>query len=120
MKKIFLSAFILFVVAANVNAQGCSDAGVCTIHSIKNNTVNRSENDNSVNEVVIGFNFGKGEKSVSYYTSEIEYTRSVSNHTSVTGKLEYRAIAGGLANTNGLGDLFLSVNHGFGNGKIWQ
>ncbi len=120
MTKVILSTLILLTVVTNVNAQGCSDAGVCTIHSIKNNTNKTNEKDNSRNEVVVGFNFGKGEKSVSYYTTEIEYTRNILKHTSVTGKIGYSVISGELANTNGFGDLFLSVNHEFDMEKNWQ
>ncbi len=120
MVKIFLSVIILSAVVINANAQGCSDAGVCTIHSIKNNTLKPGEKEDNRNEVVVGFNFGKGEKSVSYYTTEVEYTRSVSKHTSVTGKISYSFIFGELTNTNGFGDLFLSANHEFDTKKNWQ
>lgn len=120
MKKLFLLALIFFAVIKNTNAQGCSDAGVCTIHSIKNNTATERENDSAKNEFVIGFNFGKGEKSISYYTTEIEYTRSIFNHTSLTGKIGYAFISGELANTSGLTDLFLSVNHAFDTKSNWQ
>lgn len=120
MSKIFLFTLVLFIAALNADAQGCSDAGVCTIHSIKNNTMKADENDSSKNEVVVGFNFGKGERSISYYTSEVEYTRTIAKQISLTGKIEYTAINGELAHVNGAGDLFLSVNHSFDTKKKWQ
>ena len=120
MFKIFLLIPVLFAVVTNTYAQGCSDAGVCTIHSIKNNTIKPGERDDSKNEVVAGFNFGKGERSISYYILEVEYTRIVAKHTSLTGKIEYSAISGELANVSGWGDLFLSVNHSFDTKKKWQ
>ncbi|MEO8110037.1 MAG: hypothetical protein ABI594_08400 [Ginsengibacter sp.] len=120
MTKIYLSVIILLAAVINAKAQGCSDAGVCTIHSIKNNTIKQGEKEDKRNEGVVGFNFGKGEKSVSYCTTEIEYTRSVLKHTSVTGKIGYSFISGELANTNGFGDLFLSANHEFDTKKNWR
>jgi len=119
MKKLLLSTIILSAISIHIKAQGCSDAGFCTIHSIKNNTEKFGRNDKR-NEVVFGFNFGKGERSTSYYTPEVEYTRYITERTSVTGKIGYSFISGELANTNGLTDLFLSLNHLFDAKRKWQ
>jgi hypothetical protein len=120
MKKIILPAIVLFAVRSTANAQGCSDAGVCTIHSIKNSAEAHESKKGKKNDLSIGFGYGKGERSTNNYTGYLEYTRSLSQRTSVTGKLSYNAISGELANTNGLGDLFLSVNHAFDVKKKWQ
>ncbi len=119
MKKIVVPIVIIMAVAAKTNAQGCSDAGVCTIHSFKNNT-GKPDEDNKNNEVAIGFAFGKGERFTSNYTLYIEYTRNISANTSVTGKISYAAISGELATTSGFSDLFLSVNHSFARKGKWQ
>ena len=124
MKKlsIRISCFALFTILLinQAHAQGCSDAGVCTIHSIKNNTVVAGEKDNTNNDIVVGFAFGKGERNTSVYTPYVEYTRTITDKTSVTGKISYSAITGELANTSGLGDLFLSINHAIDSKKKWQ
>ena len=114
----FLSISVFSV--NNLAAQGCSDAGVCTIHSIKNNAEGHEAKKGKKNDLTIGFGYGKGERSTNNYTGYLEYTRSLSARTSVTGKLSYNAINGELAKTNGLGDLFLSVNHAFDIKKKWQ
>lgn len=120
MKRI-ISVFIAFCVATgSLQAQGCSDAGVCTIHSFKNNTQHPSDADKNKNEVVIGFSFGKGERSVSDYSQYLEYTRSITENTSVTGKIVFSEINGELANTGGPGDIFLSVNHAFDTKRKWR
>lgn len=118
--KLCASLFVSFFFAQQTTAQGCSDAGVCTIHSIKNNTENSGEADNTKNDLLIGFSFGKGERSISYYNPYIEYTRSLSDKTSVTGKVSFGTISGELANTYGLGDIFLSVNYAFDTKGKWQ
>ena len=124
MKKLFskISWFALFIMLLinRANAQGCSDAGVCTIHSFKNNTEKFDTVEKNNNEVTVGFAFGKGERSTSNYTQYLEYTRSLTDKTSVTGKIGFSEIRGELANTSGLGDLFLSVNHAFDTKHKWQ
>lgn len=120
MKKIFFFLVTVSVISAKSNAQGCSDAGVCTIHAIKNNTSLSGEKDDTNNDIAIGFAFGKGERSTSVYTPYIEYTRSITDQTSVTGKISFSAVSGELANTSGLGDLFVSVNHAIDSKKKWQ
>ena len=118
MKKIFIVAMFSFFIYGRLTAQGCSDAGVCTIHSIKNNTTTEQDKDN--NDLVIGFAYGKGERDVSNYTPYIEYTRSLSNRTSLTAKASFSWISGELASTSGLSDLFVSVNHAFDTKGKWQ
>lgn len=110
----------IFVLTTHSSAQGCSDAGVCTIHSIKNSAEAHESKEGTKNDLSIGFGYGIGERSTNNYTGYLEYTRSLSSKTSLTGKLSYNAITGELAKTNGLGDLFLSVNHAFDIKKKWQ
>lgn len=104
----------------NLFAQGCSDAGVCTLHSIKNNAEGHESKDGKKNDISLGYSFGVGERDINYQTLYAEYTRSINNRTSLTGKLGYSFISGELANTSGLTDLFLSVNHAFDTKAKWQ
>jgi hypothetical protein len=124
MNKLFQGTSFIFLITVfsltQVNAQGCSDAGVCTIHSIKNNAGGGAYKGGKNNDLRIGLGYGKGERSTNNYTGYLEYTRSLSSRTSLTGKLNYSAINGELANTNGLGDLFLTFNHVFDAKKKWQ
>lgn len=120
MKKAFLILLIVAVISMKSHGQGCSDAGFCSIHAIKNNTAASVEKDENNNDIAIGFSFGKGERNTSVYTPYIEYTRSINEKTSVTGKISFAAVTGELANTTGLGDFFLSVNHAIDHDKKWQ
>ncbi len=103
-----------------INAQGCSDAGVCSIHAVKNAAEAHEAKDGKNNDLSIGFGYGIGERSTNNYSGYLEYTRSLSARASITGKLSYNSISGELANTSGLGDLFLSFNHAIGIKKKWQ
>ena len=121
MKKVtFGFLFLLLLSVRNLNAQGCSDAGVCSIHSIKNNAEAHESKEGKKNDLSVGFGYGIGERSTDNYTWYAEYTRTITKRTSVTGKLSYAAISGELANTSGLGDLFLSVNHAFDIKSKWK
>lgn len=121
MKKVtFGFLFLLLLSVRNLNAQGCSDAGVCSIHSIKNNAEADESKEGKKNDLSVGFGYGIGERSTDNYTWYAEYTRTITKRTSVTGKLSYAAISGELANTSGLGDLFLSVNHAFDIKSKWK
>ena len=120
MQRIISIVFVVMMFVSRSNAQGCSDAGVCTLHSIKNNAEGHESRDGKNNDLSVGFAYGKGERSTNNYTGYVEYTRSINNRTSVTGKLGYSFINGELANTNGLTDLFISVNHSFDINKKWQ
>lgn len=120
MKKILFITFVLSFTYVSSRAQGCSDAGVCTLHSIKNNAEAHESKNGKKNDLTIGFGYGKGERSTDNYTGYLEYTRSLGRNTSLTGKLGYSFINGELANTSGLSDLFLSVNHAFGTKDKWK
>lgn len=112
MKKIFFLLFLVPVCSGKINAQGCSDAGVCTIHSIKNNTWGDGQEE-KVNTVVAGFAFGKGEDNISYYTPYLEYTRAFKTGTALTVKFNYVISDGRLATTSGISDVFITASQAF-------
>lgn len=112
MKKIILSFAIILVASSVARSQGCSDAGVCTIHSIKNNTIGDGQEEKA-NTLVAGFAFGKGEDNVSYYTPYLEYTRAFTSGTAVTAKINYNISNGRLARTAGIGDIFITASQSF-------
>ncbi|HEV8287205.1 MAG TPA: hypothetical protein VGQ09_23010 [Chitinophagaceae bacterium] len=116
--KSFLPISILLSFLTKTNAQGCSDAGICTLHSIKNNTKNKNAGDYKPNALVFELGFGKGEDDISYFTPSLEYTRQLTKLNSFTAKLDFSYINGHLANVAGLGDLFLSLNHQFDTKKL--
>lgn len=120
MNRIITIVWAAIIVSSRSNAQGCSDAGVCTLHSIKNNAEAHESKDGKKNDVSVGFSYGRGERSTNNYTGYIEYTRAISGTTSATGKLGYSFITGELAKTSGPTDLFLSVNHAFDTKGKWK
>ncbi len=120
MRNILLAGVASILIINPSAGQGCSDAGVCTIHSFKDNRAQVADQAGFKNELVTGFSFGKGERSVSYYTPYLQYTRHVSAHTSASLKFTYNAISGELASTAGAGDLFLSLDHRVDRKSKWK
>ena len=86
MKKVTIGfLFVLLLSVRNLNAQGCSDAGVCSIHSFKNNAEAHESKEGKKNDLSVGFGYGIGERSTDNYTWYAEYTRTITKRTSVTG-----------------------------------
>ena len=73
MKHLFLLIFVV-VVSNNIYSQGCSDAGFCSIGSIKN-----SANSSSKNSLSFGAAFGIGEQSVFVTTPYLQYDLGLKN-----------------------------------------
>lgn len=115
-------AFILLTFSATNNlwAQGCSDAGDCTIHSIKINTIQDPGLTGSKNEFRISTGYARGERETNIYTLQLEYARRLEAGFSFSGKLNYNSINGELAKINGPGDIFLSVEKRFAEKAKWE
>lgn len=109
-KKIILIA--IGIIYSNIfsYAQGCSDAGVCTINTIKDHSFNILEQEYSRNNFTAGITYGLGEFDVNVTNPYVEYQYLFNSKMSITGKLTYGFINGELANTSNLGDLIITSN----------
>ena len=93
-------------------SQGCSDAGVCTIQSIKTN----EPYDSSAithNTLDAGFSFGLSQYEVVVLTPFIEYTRNMGKKVSVTGRFSAGYRSGELANLFDISDVTISSSYAF-------
>ncbi len=96
----------------DVHSQGCSDAGFCTVHSIKTNApadILRKDR----NQLKFGFSFGKAQNKIAIYTPYSEFTRKFNAKTSLTVKLLYAIHSGDLTTTSGLSDAVLTADYQF-------
>ena len=104
-----LSALVLSLIISYANAQGCSDAGFCTINSFKpNNTDTILENKN---QIKIGVSFGSADNSVSAFGNYLEYNRQISNKFGIDAKLTSLSQSGNDISNFGLSDLYLNGNY---------
>ncbi|OXA89506.1 hypothetical protein [Flavobacterium hercynium] len=107
MKKYQLIVFFSFLNFLSY-AQGCSDAGICSIGS---NFI--GESDKSRNTIEVGTIFGKGQSDVSYISPYVLYKRNLTDQFSLSGKVTYSSSKGGFGTIGQLGDAYLVGNYTF-------
>ena len=91
----------------NLNAQGCSDAGFCTIHSIKPQLEDSTFTSN--NTFKLGTAYGVAQYNVLVITPYLEYTRR-HGKLGFSAKLLMGVRSGELTTTSGLADIILSTS----------
>lgn len=91
------------------NAQGCSDAGFCTINSFKPQLADSSKN--GKNHLKIGGFFGSADNSISVYGNYVEFYRQVSAKVALDAKITSLGQSGNNISVFSLSDLFLNLNY---------
>jgi hypothetical protein len=104
MKKIFLT-FAIFAGFLNY-AQGCSDAGFCTIGDMEHT---------SKNKFIVATTFAKGENNVSIFAPYLEYQRKLSVKFGLQSKITAQNASSNGISHFGIGDLFLATNYQLSN-----
>lgn len=116
MKKTLYTIVAAVLVNMQLNAQGCSDAGACSINSFRPATTTMSDSDgimNTKNRIRVGFGFGKADNDITVMTQYLEYNRQVTNKIGIDAKLTSIAQRGNGIQAFGIGDLFLTGNYAF-------
>jgi len=93
-------------------AQGCSDAGFCTIGNLSHQRADSISNDQKISLLLP---FGVGDEDV--FTPGIQYDNQLSNRWAIQAKVTTNYAEGNLGSASGLGDIFLSGTHTFLNKK---
>ena len=109
MKKNYLVLLFIIVSAGRIAAQGCSDAGFCTINSFKPNSGDSIKALNS--QFKIGTFFGKADNSISVYGNYLEYNRQLNEKFGLDLKLTTLAQNGNNISVFGLSDVFVNANY---------
>lgn len=106
MKK---SIVILLLIASSVAlAQGCSDAGICTIGTAFQN--NGEELKNSIEFATI---YGVGEADITYISPYISYTRKFNQKIALSAKITFSSANGSFGTRAAFGDAYLIGNYTF-------
>jgi hypothetical protein len=105
MKKIFLSLAIVLM-SIYSNAQGCSDAGFCSIGSFKNTTAGL--NDKSNTSLTFGSAFGIGEHAVFVTTPYIQLDKNLKKDWQIQAKTTYNKVDKYGYSVSGLGDAYVT------------
>lgn len=115
MKNIF---FVLcFLGSYSFYAQGCSDAGFCSV----GNTFTDDLKDTK-NQIDFGTILGGGEADIFYISPYVTYTRNFSDSFSMSAKVTYSQADGDFGTRGQFGDAFLTGNYIFKekNAKTWS
>ena len=106
MKIKFLIVLGSFLVCSHSQAQGCSDAGICSIGSLFNQ--NEEKKNNSIEFTTI---LGKGDADVNYFSAYIGYTRNFNEKWSANAKITSSYANGSFGSRGSVGDAFLTANY---------
>lgn len=117
MKKIVLFIGFYGIIGwSTVFAQGCSDAGVCSIGN------SFEKESSSKNLIETGSTYGVGEADVTYLSSYVTYSRAFSEKWAVSAKFTYSIADGSFGTRGQFGDAYLISNYQFAekNKKQWS
>jgi hypothetical protein len=112
MKKFLALGFGLLLIY-NLMAQGCSDAGVCSIGGLKGD----GKQDQYIS---LNYQGSMGEMEVKYAVPQLEALFRIGKRSGLQFKLPYIFIHGDLATTNGLGDLTAVFTHRYYDKNKWK
>lgn len=122
MKCIFLFGFILGAVGLQVlvpiqtQAQGCSDAGFCTIGSLRAyGTTNEPGQ-----RISLLLPVGVGDEEVVVFTPGLQYDNQFTPNWALQAKVTGNVASGNLGTASGLGDVIVSATYTFPTEGTWQ
>jgi hypothetical protein len=107
-QKILLIVISSLAISKNILAQGCSDAGFC---SLKYHAANKEEK----NTITLGNTIGIGDGGVFINTTHIAYTRQLSTKLYWDVKGTSNFATGDLGNNFNVGDVFTNLSY-----KAWE
>lgn len=121
-------AYCLFRAPLDVFAQGCSDAGFCTLGNLqlkpitRVNSMGNSTADTPLlrHQIAIGTSVGVGDNAVLSITPSLQYEYRFSNTWQIQAKGTVNYADGNLGSAFGLGDVFVSGIYNFTPRKAWQ
>jgi hypothetical protein len=105
----FVSTFVL--------AQGCSDAGFCTMGAMKPDQPFNKKVEFKLRSMELSFYRGTTTMTPIVYVATADMNFSLSRKTFFQVKLPYQAVTGKLANTGGLGDISLCLTRNLFNSE---
>ena len=106
MKKIL---FVILVLGSfTMQAQGCSDAGFCSVGNTFTDELNTTKN-----QLDFGTIIGGGEADIFYISPYVTYTRNLTESFSMSAKVTYSQASGDFGTRGQFGDAFLTGNYTF-------
>lgn len=109
LKLVFLTIAMYCLGTTYIHAQGCSDAGFCTVNSFKPHGTDSTKS--LRNQFKVGAFFGNADNSISVYGTYLEYNRQLNKNIGLDAKITSLAQNGNGISEFGLSDIFLNANY---------
>jgi hypothetical protein len=106
---LFLICITISTPLSLLNAQGCSDAGLCTIDAFKPDAGSTAQL--TKNKLGLGFSVGAADYNISAYSGYLGYKRFLGQRISIDAKLTFLAQNGNDISVGGPGDIFTNINY---------
>ena len=110
-KKIPILVILACLGSYGACAQGCSDAGFCTMGAMKPDQPFTRKIKLRLRSLELGFYRGQTNLNPVVYVMTADFNFSLNRNNAFQIKVPYQAVHGELANTNGIGDLSFSYTH---------
>lgn len=105
-KYICSAIFILVMTFSNLSAQGCSDAGFCTVNSLKPNA--NDSVSTKKNYAKAGISAGDANHAITTFAGYLEYGRIINSKLDLNAKITSLSQSGNGISTFGLSDIFVT------------
>jgi hypothetical protein len=109
--KYFLACLVTMAISINGFGQGCSDAGFCSLGSLKNHIENDSLSGAKKQRFSLGINYGRGEQNTSTINGYAEYAIKFNNTLAFQSKITGTYATGFLGSAFNVGDVYATFNY---------
>ncbi|MEO9965481.1 MAG: hypothetical protein ABJF11_06825 [Reichenbachiella sp.] len=92
-----------------VTAQGCSDAGFCTMGAMKPDQAYNKKVELKLRSIEVSYYYGESTTSPIINVANLDASFSITNNLGFQIKLPYQWVTGNFDNTSGMGDISLSL-----------
>ncbi|WP_298223514.1 hypothetical protein [Flavobacterium sp.] len=106
MKKTLLLTVLFLMNIGTIKAQGCSDAGICSVGNSFQDIEKAPKN-----SLEFGSIFGAGEADVKYFSPYVTYTRQWNAQFALSTKVTYSLASGNFGKRGQFGDAYLIGNY---------
>jgi hypothetical protein len=118
--KILTICFLIINASSDMAAQGCSDAGFCTMGAMKPNQSFNKKLDIRLQSIEISQGYGFTKFNTHIWATTIDANFSFNAKTAFQVKLPYMATSGRLGDTHGISDISLSLSRNVFNNEHYQ
>ena len=120
MNNTVAAVIVLFIFqsAETLFAQGCSDAGFCTIGHL--NQLKGEDNEKNHQKFTLLLPAGVGDENVVVFTPGLQYDNQLNRNWAVQAKITANTANGNLGHVSGLGDIYLAGIFSFKTSSKWN